>query len=128
MQVSGGPGELVGLYTLAGIVNLAAAMFAAGIALRFRSIQAAPLMQTPVFLILFLTPVYVPIDLVSGWVQSAARVNPLTPVLEAGRELISGGDRRLGACVRRGAGAGGGDGGVGGAGRAEGGGGWGVGG
>jgi ABC-2 type transport system permease protein len=96
MQVSGGPGDLVGLYTLAGIVNFAAAMFAAGVALRFRSIQAAPLMQTPVFLILFLTPVYVPIDLVSGWVQSAARVNPLTPVLEAGRELISGGSADLG--------------------------------
>ena len=71
-------------------------MWAAGIALRFRSIQAAPLMQTPVFLILFLAPVYVPIDLLSGWVESAAEVNPLTPVVEAGRELISGGAPDLG--------------------------------
>ena len=37
-------------------------MWAAGIALRFRSLQAGPLMQTPVFLILFLAPVYVPLS------------------------------------------------------------------
>ncbi len=56
----------------------------AGIALRFRSIQAGPLMQTPTFLILFLAPVYVPLDLLTGWVEAAASVNPVTAV-RAGR-------------------------------------------
>ena len=65
-------------------------MWAAGIALRFRSIQAGPLMQTPVFLILFLTPVYVPRELLSSWVQDVARFNPVTPVIEASRSLIAG--------------------------------------
>ena len=53
-------------------------MWSAGIALRFRSIQAGPLMQTPTFLALFLAPVYVPLDLLEGWVQAVATVNPIT--------------------------------------------------
>ena len=94
MKVGGSVSELVGLYTLAAIANLMAVMWAAGIALRIRSIQAGPLMQTPVFLILFLTPVYVPLDLLHGWVKSVAGINPITALLEAGREFISGGDPR----------------------------------
>jgi ABC-2 type transport system permease protein len=91
MQVGGGPVDLVGLFTLAVIVNFAATMWAAGIALRFRSMQAAPLMQTPTFLILFVAPVYVPVSLLSGWVETLARVNPITAIVEEGRELIAGG-------------------------------------
>ena len=90
MQVGGGAVDLLGLYLLAGLTCLAAVLYAAGIALRFRSLQAGPLMQTPTFLILFLTPVYVPIELLHGWVEAAASVNPITPMVEAGRELISG--------------------------------------
>ena len=67
-------------------------MWAAGVALRFRSIQAGPLMQTPIFTILFLAPVYVPLDLLSGWVHTVASVNPVTAMVESGRDLISGGD------------------------------------
>ena len=90
MQVGGDAVDLVGLYTLAAIVNFAALMWAAGIALRFRSLQAGPLMQTPTFLILFTAPVYVPVDLLSGWVEAVARVNPVTAIIEEGRELIAG--------------------------------------
>ena len=90
MQVSSGPVELAGLVVLALTVGLAASLFAAGVALRFRSIQAGPLMQTPVFLILFLAPVYVPIDLLTSWIHAAATVNPITPIVEAVRSLIAG--------------------------------------
>jgi ABC-2 type transport system permease protein len=90
MQVGGGAVDLVGLYGLAMIVNVAALLWAAGIALRFRSLQAGPLMQTPTFLILFTAPVYVPVALLTGWVQAVAEINPITPVVEAGRELIAG--------------------------------------
>ncbi len=92
MQVGGGAVDLVGLYGLAVIVNVAAIMWSAGIALRFRSMQAAPLMQTPTFLILFTAPVYVPVTLLTGWVEAVARVNPITAVIEEGRELIAGGN------------------------------------
>jgi ABC-2 type transport system permease protein len=90
MKVGGSAADLVGLYALAATMSLAAVLWAAGIALRFRSIQAGPLMQTPVFLILFLAPVYVPIDLLHGWVEAVAHVNPITAIVEAGRDFISG--------------------------------------
>ena len=90
MQVGGGAVDLFGLYGLALLLNLTALMWAAGIALRFRSLQAGPLMQTPVFLIIFLAPVYVPYDLLAGWVKTVAGVNPITAIVEAGRDFISG--------------------------------------
>ncbi len=90
MSVSGGGVDVVALITLALIVNIAAGLFAGGIALRFRSIQAGPLMQTPVFLILFLAPVYVPLPLLTGWIHAVATVNPVTAVLQGGRTLIAG--------------------------------------
>jgi ABC-2 type transport system permease protein len=90
MDVGGGVVELVGLYTLAAMVNVCALGWAAGIATRFRSLQAGPLMQMPVFMILFFAPVYVPLTLLSGWIEVAATINPVTYFLEAGRGLLSG--------------------------------------
>jgi len=90
MEVAGSAGELLGLYGLALLVNLAATMWAAGVAMRVRSIQGGPLMQFPTFLILFLAPVYVPLSLLSGWIHAVASVNPVTALLEAGRGFISG--------------------------------------
>jgi ABC-2 type transport system permease protein len=90
MQVGGEGIELFGLYGLAVLVNLTATMWAAGVALRVRSIQGGPLMQFPVFLILFLAPVYVPLSLLSGWIHAVASVNPVTALLESGRGFISG--------------------------------------
>ena len=60
MQVDGGAVDLFGLIVLALLVNLIAALFAFGVAFRMRTIQAGPAMQMPVFLVLFLAPVYVP--------------------------------------------------------------------
>jgi ABC-2 type transport system permease protein len=90
MQVSGSGVDLFGMYALAVLVNLSATLWATGIALRFRSIQAGPLMQFPTFLVLFLAPVYVPLSLLSGWIHSVASLNPVTALLEAGRGFISG--------------------------------------
>jgi ABC-2 type transport system permease protein len=90
MQVGGNASDLVGLYTLAATLNLCGTLWAAGIALRTRSIQSGPLMQTPVFLLLFLAPVYVPLDLLEGWIHAVATVNPVTYVLDAGRGFLAG--------------------------------------
>ena len=90
MQVGGEGVELVGLFLLAILTNLAATMWASGVAMRVRSIQGGPLMQFPTFLILFLAPVYVPLSLLSGWIHAVASVNPVTALLEAGRGFISG--------------------------------------
>ena len=90
MEVGGTGVELFGLYGLAVLTNLTATLWAAGVAMRVRSIQGGPLMQFPVFLILFLAPVYVPLGLLSGWIHAVASVNPVTALLEAGRGFVSG--------------------------------------
>jgi ABC-2 type transport system permease protein len=90
MQVDGGGVQLVGLVTLGLLVNVAAVLWGAGVAMRFKTLQAGPLMQIPVFLVLFLAPVYVPLDLLTGWIGTLASINPATAFLEAGRGFISG--------------------------------------
>lgn len=90
MDVLGNPAELAGLYLLALLVNMAGLLWACGVAMRLRTIQAGPLMQMPVFLTLFFAPVYVPLDLLDGWIEAVAHVNPITFLLETGRGLLAG--------------------------------------
>jgi ABC-2 type transport system permease protein len=90
MEVGGNGVDLFALYALALLLNLAAVLWAAGVAMRLRTMQAGPVMQMPVFLILFFAPVYVPLSLLQGWIHAFATVNPITRVLEAGRGLIAG--------------------------------------
>jgi ABC-2 type transport system permease protein len=96
MDVGGGPVDLFGLYTLAIILNIAAILWAAGVAMRLRTMQAGPIMQMPVFLTLFFAPVYVPLSLLEGWIHAVASVNPLTRVIEAGRSLLAGSPTEVG--------------------------------
>jgi ABC-type multidrug transport system permease subunit len=90
MEIDGGGLDVFGMYALAAVVNVTGLLFAAGVALRFRSLQATPLMQVPVFLFLFLAPVYVPRDLLGGWVHAVAPFNPATHAMETIRDLIAG--------------------------------------
>ena len=90
MRVGGNGVDVLTLIVLAYLVSLTATLFAAGVAMRARTIQAGPAMQMPVFVVLFLAPVYVPLDLLSGWVHGAASVNPFTPLVQTGRDLIAG--------------------------------------
>jgi len=90
MNIGGGAVDLFGLYLLAMLVNFCGFFWAGGIAMRFRTIQAAPLMQMPVFLVLFFAPVYVPLELLQGWIEGVATVNPVTYLLETGRGFIAG--------------------------------------
>jgi ABC-2 type transport system permease protein len=95
MQVDGGGVDVFGLVVMAMILNVAATLWACGVAMRVRSIQGGPLIQLPVFLVLFLAPVYVPLDLLSGWIHTVASANPATLMLGAGRGLISGDPAQL---------------------------------
>jgi ABC-type multidrug transport system permease subunit len=90
MQVGGSGVDLAGLYGLGAVVNVAGTLWAAGVALRLRTVQAGPIMQMPVFLVLFFAPVYVPLKLLRGWIHAVAVVNPLTRVVDAARSLIAG--------------------------------------
>jgi ABC-2 type transport system permease protein len=96
MQIGGDGVDLFGLYSLALLLNVAAIFWAAGVAMRLRTMQAGPVMQMPAFLVLFFAPVYVPLSLLDGWIHALATVNPVTRVLEAGRSFLAGSPTEVG--------------------------------
>ncbi len=96
MKIKGEGIDLVGLFILAVLMNIAFLLWASGVAMRFQSVQAGPIMQTPVFLILFFAPVYVPLDLLRGWIHAVATANPVTRLLEASRSLLAGDPTEVG--------------------------------
>ena len=96
MNVYGNGLDVFGLVGLAVILNLVAALWACGLAMFLRTEQAGALIQMPVFVLLFLAPVYVPVHLLNGWIHSVAQANPVTAVFEAGRGLLAGSPVRVG--------------------------------
>jgi ABC-2 type transport system permease protein len=90
MDVAGNGVELIGIVGIGIGMNLVAALWACGVAMFLRTEQAGALIQMPVFVVLFLAPVYVPLKLLSGWIHSVARFNPATAALEAARGLLAG--------------------------------------
>lgn len=89
LDVVGTGSDIVGLVGLAAGVSLVASLWGVGLAMFLRTEQAGALIQMPVFVILFLAPVYVPLPLLSGWIHTVARLNPATAVLQAGRGLLA---------------------------------------
>jgi ABC-2 type transport system permease protein len=96
MNVYGNFEQLVGLLGLGILMNIVAALWACGLAMFLRTEQAGALIQMPVFVLLFLAPVYVPVTLLNGWIHDVARYNPVTAVLEAGRGLLAASPVRVG--------------------------------
>jgi ABC-2 type transport system permease protein len=96
MNVAGNGVQLVGLLGLGVLMNLVAALWACGLAMFLRTEQAGALIQMPVFVLLFLAPVYVPVTLLNGWIHDVAKYNPVTVVLEAGRGLLAASPVKVG--------------------------------
>ena len=90
MDVSGGGVDVVVLVAVALVFNVASTLFAAGMSLRFRTLQVGAALQIPIFLFTMLAPVYAPRHLLTGWVHEVANYNPATALMEAGRGLIAG--------------------------------------
>ena len=101
MKIGGGAGRPRRAVHARALVNFCGFFWSGGIAMRFRTIQAGPLMQMPVFLILFFAPVYVPLELLEGWIHGVATVNPLTYILETGRGFVAGDAPHIARRVRR---------------------------
>ena len=89
MPITGGF-DFFGLIALAILANIAATLFGAGIAMMLRTQQAGPVIRTPIFLVLFLAPVFVPLNLLTGWIATVARLNPFTAILDAARGYLAG--------------------------------------
>ena len=62
------------------------ALWAVMLALRFRTQQAAPLMQIGGFIAVLFTTAYAPQALLTGWLRDVARINPVTHVLDGVRQ------------------------------------------
>jgi ABC-type polysaccharide/polyol phosphate export permease len=60
------------------------------IALRFRTQQAAPLMQVANFIAVLFTTSYAPKELLASWLRTIASINPVTHVLDGARQGFVG--------------------------------------
>ena len=81
----------IGVMAIGGLgLALVASAWSVGLALRFKTMQAAPLMQMGVFITIFLSTAQMPVELLTGWLQDVARYNPLTKVLALARQGFLG--------------------------------------
>lgn len=89
VEFPGVDGLLVALPLVMGLAA-ALACFAVALALRFRTQQAAPLMQMGSFVGVLFTPAYAPQELLAGWLEAVATINPVTRVLAGVRQGFVG--------------------------------------
>ena len=64
---------------------MATAIWSMGVALRARTVQAAPMMQLVVFILVFTSVAYAPRELQTGWLRTISDWNPVTRILEFAR-------------------------------------------
>jgi ABC-2 type transport system permease protein len=97
---SGVPGALV-LVVLSALWGVAYAGIGLLMALRTRSVQATNASFLIFFPLLFLTPNFVPFDRLSGLMETLARLNPVSYVIEGLRSLVLQGWQldKLAICV-----------------------------
>jgi ABC-2 type transport system permease protein len=67
-----------------------AATWGTSLALKFKTQSAAPLMQAGMLVVVLTTTAYAPLELLTGWLQDVARINPVTQVVEAARQGFVG--------------------------------------
>src|SRR3954462_5581672 len=83
-------GLLIALFAVMGMGTIAAC-WGTMLALRYRSQSAAPLMQAGMLLLVLTTTAYAPLALLTGWLHTVARWNPVTQIVEAARQGFVGG-------------------------------------
>jgi len=80
-----GPLGTLMIYVMAASFAMATACWSMGVALRARTVQAAPMMQLVVFILVFTSVAYAPRDLQTGWLRTVSNWNPVTRILEFAR-------------------------------------------
>jgi ABC-2 type transport system permease protein len=85
VQWPGVPALLIAYVLVVGYAAVVAS-YASIVALRFRTQQAASLMQIGGFVSILFTTSYAPQPLLTGWLADVARVNPVTKILEGVRQ------------------------------------------
>jgi ABC-2 type transport system permease protein len=89
---AGWPGidGLLVTYVMVAAMAAVAACWGSGLALRFKSQSAAPLMQSGMMALVLMTTAYAPLALLQPWMRSVAEVNPVTHVIDAARQGFIG--------------------------------------
>ncbi len=90
-ELTGGIAGVVALYVAAIGFCAVAGLWGVFMAVIFRTQQAGPLMQQGAFLAVFLSTAYTPQGLLRGWLEGAAKFNPVTQVLELARQATVSG-------------------------------------
>jgi ABC-type multidrug transport system permease subunit len=90
VQWPGLDGLLIALLVVMGMGTVAAC-WGTTLALKYRSQSAAPLMQAGMLVLVLTTTAYAPLALLTGWLHTVARYNPVTQILEAARQGFIGG-------------------------------------
>ncbi len=85
-----GIGGLIVAYAAVMGMAVVAACWGATLALRFKTQAAAPLMQSAMLALILSTTAYAPQDLLTGWIATVARFNPITQVVDAARQGFTG--------------------------------------
>lgn len=78
------------LVLMAEMMAVCAGAWSLALVFKFRSLQAAPIMQVGLFITFFLSTAQVPLRVMTGWLHSVARFNPMTNVLRAARQGFLG--------------------------------------
>ncbi len=87
------PGGVLGMFMLllgSVATGILGCLWGTGLAYRFKSMAAAPLMQVGVFVLVFLSATQVPMRGLSGWLHTIARYNPATNLLRMSRQGFIG--------------------------------------
>jgi ABC-2 type transport system permease protein len=84
-RFTGGVLGVLCLYLAALGLSTIGAGWGLGLAFRFRDMRAAAIMQLSIFLVMFLSSAQVPLNVMTGWLHSVARINPATNILRLAR-------------------------------------------
>lgn len=89
LQPVTGVAGLAALIGFALLLGIAFSGFTVGVALRTGNAGATQGASFLFFPLSFLTATFVPYDLLTGWIKTAAFFNPITYILDAGRTLLN---------------------------------------
>jgi len=84
-RFSGGVLGVLCLYAAALGLATVGAGWGLALAFRFQDMRGAAIMQLSIFLVMFLSSAQVPLNVMTGWLHTVARVNPATNILRLSR-------------------------------------------
>ncbi len=87
-RFTGGVLGVVWLFVAVVGISLCASGWALGLIYRVKDQRIAPLFPIGIFLALFMSTAQVPLEVATGWLQTVARWNPITQVLELARQAF----------------------------------------